>query len=636
MASKTFKFGLFTLQPDRGELSRRGIPIKLQDQTLQTLCYLVERPNQIVSREELRAHLWPDTYVDFDLALNTAVRKLRQALSDSAENPRFIETLPKRGYRFIAPVDEISPESAQPPAVIPIVEQPVAELLTEDQLVMEPPPADRRWKWVVAGLLAVSLLGTAIWAAIPRAPRSAPIPRLDSVAVLPFVNEDHEPSIEYLGDGLAESLIGSLSELRSLRVMASGTTASFKGRDPRAAGRELKVAAIIQGRIYQRAGMLVVDADLVNATNGEEVWRGRYRRRVEDALDLEEEIAAEVTRKLRESLTEGTVSAAQLAGSGRTTRNKVAYSDYLQGLFEMRQLSSAAENQAMGHFEQAIALDPNYVPAYIGLADTYEILYDWVLSPADTVPKARSAIQKALDLDPTLSEAHMLMGTVHFWYDYDQAAAEKEFRRAIELNSNLDDAHDYYGWFLATQKRFDQSFAEHHRAIELSPFDLQHHLTLAQSLYYARRYDEASEELQAALRQNPGAWWGHELLGWVYEQKGDLRQSIAELKRSVELEGKIPEPLASLGRVYAIAGDREAALRIQRQLNETAKRSYVSPWAMAILDAGLGEDERAIAEIGSAYEKHSWLVNFLGVDPKLDRLRSDPRLERILRQAGLP
>jgi Tfp pilus assembly protein PilF len=249
------------------------------------------------------------------------------------------------------------------------------------------------------------------------------------------------------------------------------------------------------------------------------------------------------------------------------------------------------------------------------------------------LPKAREALEKALDLDPMLSEAHTMLATVHFWYDFDQAAAEKEFQRAIELNSNFDDGHDFYGWFLASHKRFNESFAQHRRALELSPYDLQHHLGFAQSLYYSHRYDEAFDELRTTLLQNPNAWWGHELLGWVYEQKGDLPRSVGELRRAVELEPNIAEPLASLGRAYAMQGDRHAADKILQQLKA---RPWVSSYAMAFLYAGMGQDEQAIAAIRKAYEGRSWLVTFLGLDPKLDRVRADPRVQQILRAAGLP
>jgi TolB-like protein/DNA-binding winged helix-turn-helix (wHTH) protein/Tfp pilus assembly protein PilF len=633
MASKIIKFGVFTLEPDTGALLKRGNPVKLQEQSFQMLSVLLERPSQVVTREELRARLWPDTYVDFDLALNTAVRKIRRALGDSAENPRFIETLPKRGYRFIAPVEEVQQDSGFAP-------QPASQLSSGFGGVFR-----RRWVWLTGGLVAAGILSVTIWsiwtwAGTRRLNRSSAPTPLESIAVLPFVNMSGDSSIEYLGDGLAESLIASLSELRSLRLMASGTTSSFKGRDldPRVVGRELKVAAVVQGKIYKRGDMLIIDADLVNAATGEEVWRSRYRRQVADALDLEQEISRDLTRKLQESLkAEEPASAEQQAHfARRSTKNKEAYQHYLQGLYEMRQLTSDSADQAVRHFQQAIALDPAYALPYVGLGWTYEVLDDWVLAPREVVPKARAAMEKALDLDPSLSEAHALMGTVHFWYDFDQVAAEKEFKRAIDLNPSYDDAHDFYGWFLVCHQRFDQGLAEHRRALELSPFDLQHHLLLAQSLYYSRRYDEAFDELRTTLLQNPNTWLGHELLGWVYEQKNDLPRSVAEMKRAVDVEHNISEPLASLGRAYALQGDRKAAREILQQLNQRAAHAHVASYALAFLYAGLGEDEQTIAELRKAYQEHSWGVDFLVVDPKLDRVRSDPRVQQILRQAGFP
>jgi TolB-like protein/DNA-binding winged helix-turn-helix (wHTH) protein/Tfp pilus assembly protein PilF len=638
MGSKIVRFGVFTLDPGKSELTKRGTPVRLQEQSFRMLCLLLERPNELVTREELRAHLWPDTYVDFDLALNTAVRKIRRALGDSAETPRFIETLPRRGYRFIAPV--IGPVVANDEEVVADPAGAPAEP------VLQPAPAPkhfpgltaRRQAWLAGGLMAAGVAAIGLWAANGHTIGGTPT-RIGSIAVLPFVNLTGDTMMEYLGDGLAETLIDRLSQLRSLRVMAPGTTSSFKGRevDPRAAGRELKVAAVIQGKIYRRGDVLTVDADLVDAGSGAEVWRGRYRRQTADALDLEEEISADLTRKLRESLAEAPASAQERARfAHRSTANKEAYRNYLQGLYEMRQLSSDSADEAVRHFEQAIRLDPAYALPYFGLASTYEVLDDWVLPPQEVIPKARVAIEKALDLDPSMSEAHTMLGTVHFWYDFDQPAAEKEFQRAIELNPNFDDAHDFYGWFLVAHKRFDQGIAEHRRALELSPFDLQHHLILAQSLYYSRRYDEAMDELRTTLLQNPNAWWGHELLGWVYEQKGDIPRSAAELKRAVELEHNIAEPLASLGRADAIMGDRPAAVKILQQLQRLAAHSHVAPYALALVYAGLQQNQQTISEMRRAYEDHSWTVNFFGVDPKLEQVRADPRVQEILRQAGLP
>jgi tetratricopeptide (TPR) repeat protein len=228
------------------------------------------------------------------------------------------------------------------------------------------------------------------------------------------------------------------------------------------------------------------------------------------------------------------------------------------------------------------------------------------------------------------------MATILFWYDFDQKAAEKEFLRAIELNPSYDEAHDFYGWYLVSHKRFDQSSAEHRRALDLSPLDPVDHVVFAQSLYYSRRYDEAADELRTTLLVDPKSWLGHELLGWVYEAKGDMKQSLAEIKRAADLEQIISEPLAALGRAYALQGDRRAAGEILQKLNQLAARQHVPPYNFALLYAGLGEDERAIAEIRKAYEERSWWITLLGLDPKLDRLRSDPRVQQILRQAGIP
>lgn len=302
----------------------------------------------------------------------------------------------------------------------------------------------------------------------------------------------------------------------------------------------------------------------------------------------------------------------------------------------MRQLSSETAREAVTHFEQAIAIDRDYALPWFGLAWVYQVMDDWVAAPRAVVPKARAAVQKALDLDPSLSEAHATLGTIHFWFDYDQAAAERELRRAIELNPSNDDAHDFYGWYLVSNKRFDEGMAEHRRAVELSPLDSGHHLLLAQSLYYARRFDEAIDELRATLAHTPNSWLGHDLLGWAYEQKGDLKRAIEEFQRASDIEHVIPEPLASLGRVYALQGDRAAALRILEQLNRLAQSKRVTPYQFAVLYAALGDGDRAATEVEKAYDDRSWYLTFLGLDPKLDGIRNNRRIQTVLRKVGLP
>ena len=290
----------------------------------------------------------------------------------------------------------------------------------------------------------------------------------------------------------------------------------------------------------------------------------------------------------------------------------------------------------MKEFEQAIALDSKYALPWAGLGVTYQVLDDWVLPPREVVPKARTALERALDLDPSLSEAHTQLGNIHFWYDFDQAAAEKEYRRALELNPASDDAHTFYGWYLVSNKRCDEGLAEHRRAIELSPFDPNDQVVLAQSLYYCHHYDEAEQVLRTMVAANPNVWLAHELLGWVYAEKNDIPRSVVAIQKAVAAEPNIAEPLAALGWAYVVEGDRKMASAVLAQLKQRAARGHVPPYDLALIYAASGDREQAVKQLQNAYDERSWFVTFLGLDPKLDSVRSDPRVQQILRQAGLP
>ena len=604
------------MDPQAGVLTKHGTPIRLPPQPFQLLCLLVENAGQLVTREELRARLWPDTFVDFDLAMNTAVRRIRVVLSDSVENPRFIETLPKRGYRFVAPVERI----ATPQHELAVTQPPVSDSST------------RRTTSRLAAGIAICILAAAAWWAYTYAQRHVGS-SVTSIAVLPFVNRSNDASLDYLANGLSESLIGSLSELSSLRVMASGTTATFKGRDvdPRTAGRELHVAAVVRGSLSHQGETLVVDADLIDTAEGTEIWHGSYRRPLGADLELEREVSRALIAKLSCSRP----STQPHPPSHLSTTSNDAYQHYLKGLYNWRSLSKDTALTAVRHFEQAIELDPQYALPYVGMGATYQVLDDWVLPPAEAIPKARAALEKALDLDPSIGEAHTLLGTIHFWYDFDQAAAETEFQRAIGLSPGSDDAHMFYGWYLVSHNHCAEGLAEHHRAIELSPYDLNNRIGLIQSLYYCRRYDEALEELKATLPQNPNAWTVHEFLGWVYEELHQPSLAVAELTKATELEPAIAEPYAALAHAKALQGDRAAARSLLELLKQRAQRQHIPPYDFAMVLIGLGEKEQAIAQIEKAYQERSWFVTFLALDPKLDTLRSDARIQRVLAQSGL-
>jgi TolB-like protein/Tfp pilus assembly protein PilF len=451
---------------------------------------------------------------------------------------------------------------------------------------------------------------------------------------LPFVNATGDAGMEYLSDGLAESLISSLSEVRSLRVMAPGTVFAYKGRaaDPRAVGRDLKVAAVLQGKVQRQGDTLIVQTDLVATADGAELWGERYNRKLADALSIQIDISREIASKLRVRLS-GEV---QQVLARHSTTNPDAYENYLKGMYFSKQLSSEGLNAGVKYFEQAIALDPNYALAYVGLAYAYMGAYDWLAPPHDQIPKARAAIDKALELDQSLGDAHAMLAAVLTWYDYDQPAAEREFRRAIELSPDYAIAHEFYGWFLLIQKRFDAGLTEGRRAVELNPLDPEPHAVLGQDLYYAHRYDEARVALLDSIKLFPGYWFSYDQLGFVYQAQGDLTRAMEQFRKARELERSIAEPRAAIAQCYALQGNREAARQALKEMTELSKHSHVAAYDFAMVYAALGDRERALDELEKSVKAQSWYPTFMGLDPKLDTLRSEPKFRELQRRVGVP
>ena len=318
------------------------------------------------------------------------------------------------------------------------------------------------------------------------------------------------------------------------------------------------------------------------------------------------------------------------------TDNPRAYELYLKGLYNSQKLTKDGLEKGIDYFRQAIAIDPKYALAYDGIAYSYNGADDWILPPQDAVPKAKEAAKKALELDETLGAAHINLGAAYFWYDYDWKSAERELKRGIELSPNDVWAHEAYGWYLLVMRRFDDGIAENKRAQQLDPLSSVANMLLGQSLYYAHRYDEAIDQLRTTVDLSPDNWVAHDLLGWCYEVKGDLAQALAEFQRARQIENSIAEPLASLGRGYAMLGKTEEAHKVLDQLNQLSMHNHVPPYNTAFVYSALGDKNQAIALLQRANQERSWYVVMLALDPKFDNLRSDPRFEHLVRQIGLP
>jgi serine/threonine-protein kinase len=482
---------------------------------------------------------------------------------------------------------------------------------------------------IAAILLVIGFAGVGIYL------KGSKAGQVDSIAVLPLENRSNDPEAEYISDGITESINNSLTRLPSLRVIPHSVASHYrrKSMDMRKVGDELRVQAVLTGSIAQRGDDLTVNVELDDVRNGKQLWGERYNRKLADLLAVQNEIAREVSQLLRSQLS----AEDQQKLTKGSTDNPEAYQLYLKGKYYTNELSKAGFSKGIEYFNQAIALDPQYGLAYSGLAYNYINQDDWFMPPNEAGPKTREAAQKALAIDESDGGAHLSMAIVTHWYDWNWAAAESEFKRAIELNPNNWEAHTYYSWFLAPMGRNDQSIAEAKRAQQADPLSGFANFNVGGALVFARQWDPAIEQLHRAIEVDPTFWFSHCFLGRAYEQKGKLPEAIAEFQRALELEEDNAEIWSGLGHAYALSGKRAEAQKVLEHLKGVSAHSWVAPYNIAVIYAGLGEKEQAFAFLDQAYKDRSYyLPTYLATDARIDSLRSDPRFVELRKRVGLP
>ncbi|MDT4898956.1 MAG: eukaryotic-like serine/threonine-protein kinase [Acidobacteriota bacterium] len=456
----------------------------------------------------------------------------------------------------------------------------------------------------------------------------------DSIAVLPFVNQNRDPESEYLSDGLTESIINSLTELPNLRVIARSSVFRYKGRetDPVAVGKELGVRAVLVGRILQRGDQLTISTELVDVRDNKQLWGEQYERKVSDLLAVQRDIAQEISSSLRTKIS-GEV---QNRVTKHYTENAEAYHLYLKGRYFWNKRTNEGLKKSIEYFNQAIERDPNYALAYAGLADAYVLFPGYsVATPQESYPEAKKAALRALELDDSLAEAHAALGLELFAYEWKAAESSREFKRAIELNPNYATAHHWYGnQNLLYTGKFDEAIAEMKRAQELDPLSLIVNADLGDTYFYSRQYDQAIEQLRKTIEMDQSFYYAHYELGMAYEMKGSLPEAIIEYQKARQLNND-PHVLALLGHAYAASDKREEALRILDQLQEMSNQNYVPAYNFVILYAGLGERDEAFQWLEKSYQDHASRMTILQVDPFLDPLRSDPRFAALVQRVGL-
>lgn len=648
----SLRFGAYEFDLRAGELRKHGMRIKLQEQPCQILAILLEHRGEMVTREELQSRLWPrNTFVDFDHSLNTAVMRLREALSDSSENPRFIETLPRRGYRFVAPVEEKSAPliESHPPQTARLGASPTANPNENPALSLASPefPAtaakksDRvlrpRLFSLTIFLIVIVLAASFGFRYLPRPSVAvAPQGRMTSLVVLPFENLSADKDQAYFADGMTDELIAHLAKIRSLRVISRTSSMEYKGTHKALSqiARDLNVDSVVEGTVLRSGDRVRITAELVQVATDRHLWAETYESQLGDILTLQSHVASAIVNEIRVKLTpEDQVRLA-------TTRpvSTQSYENYLKGRYYWNKRSQEGLTKAIDYFQLAIEKDPNYALAYAGLADCYSIIGSAIVGtvPASGVaPQARAAALKSLELDDTLAEAHTSLATVRFNYDWDWNAAASGFRRAVELNPSYATAYQRNSLYLMSMGRTSESIAEMNRAHDLDPLSISMNFSLGWRLYMAREYDQAIEQLRNTIDMDTAFVLPHLVLGQAYEQKKAYDQAIAELRRATELSLGSPPVLAALARTLAVSGRITEARNLLEQL-QLSKRQYVSPFYVAIVYAGLGENERALDWLEKAYADHSNAIVFLKVDPQLDTLRSYPRFHELQRKLRLP
>ncbi|MGB0035456.1 MAG: protein kinase [Candidatus Acidiferrales bacterium] len=483
---------------------------------------------------------------------------------------------------------------------------------------------------VAASLLVIGAVGLGIYL------KGSRTGRIDSIAVLPLDIRSNDPEADYISDGITESINNSLARLPSLRVIPHSVAFHYKGKamDFQKIGEALGVQAVLTGRVAQRADDLTIGVELDDVRSGKQLWGQQYNRKLADLLAVQNDIAREVSQRLRSQLS---AEDKQKLSKG-STDNPEAYQLYLKGKYYTNQFTKEGFRKGLDYFNQAIAIDPNYGLAYNGLAYNYMNQDDWFIAPNEAGPRAKDASQRALAIDEADADAHLSLALVYHSYEWDWAAAEREFKRAIELNPSDAEAHAYYAWFLAPMGRMDQALAEAKRSQQIDPLSSLPNGIVGAVLVFAQQWDPAIEQLRRAKEVDSTFWFNPQFLGRAYEQKGRLPEAIVEFQRAIELEPYNAENWASLGHAYALSGKRSDALKVLDHLKElSAKGNYVAPYNVAIIHAGLGEIDQAFAWLDRACKDRSYYMSvYLSTDARLDPLRSDPRFADLRRRVGLP
>ena len=622
--SRRFRFGVFEADLDARELTKLGKLLPLQEQPFQLLAMLLEKPGVLVTREELRARLWPQTVVDFDHGLNKAISKIRDILGDSAENPRFIQTVARRGYRFLADVTVVDTGevAAAPP-----------ENASVDSPTLDPAPARLRpsaaWAMAGAALLLITA-GMVIW--IRSTSNHSSLPSIRSLAVLPLENLSGDASQDYFSDGMTDELITQLAQVPDLRVISRSSMMTYKqSHKPLAEiARELNVQAIVEGSVLRSGDHVRITAQLIRLPADEHIWAHSYEGDLRDTLVLQNQVAQAIANQIRV-----TVSGQQRVQNPRAV-NAQAYDSYLKGRYYWNKRTIEGLKEAINYFKQSISIDPGYAEAYSGLADSYALAGDWangILPPSEAFPLAKAAANEALALNDRLAEAHTSLALVLDLYYWDWDAAEKQYALAINLNPGYAVAHEWYAWHLLLLGHGAEALFEMRRAESLDPVSPVIRSNLADVLTVSHLFEESVRQSRRTLALDPNFAIGHFHLAEALVQQRQYEAAIAEFQQAIELSGHLALFDANLAHAYALSGRRADALKIAKDMEA---RLDLNPAAgrIALIYVGLGDLDQAMNWLNKAYDAR--FNPEVLVRPTFDPLRSDARFRELRRRLGLP
>jgi DNA-binding winged helix-turn-helix (wHTH) protein/TolB-like protein len=643
-----FEFGQFRLDATERMLSRNGEPLPLAPKVFDTLVVLVRHRGHLLEKNELMEEVWPDTFVEeINLAVN--ISTLRKVLGESDHGRPFIETVPKRGYRFVAEVSEPSGASDE----IIIHNRVRARIVAGERTEWPAPKSEmgadvrsdlaraaksrpmRRGVLVAvlgASVVLIGLLAVLLWR-ISHGPTATAAPQIKSIAVLPFKPINSEANDEYLELGVADDLINRLSGLKEVVVRPTSTVRKYTNvnQDPVAAGKELRVDSVLEGNIQKLGDRVRVTATLWSVAQGKSLWSNQFDENLQDIFAFEDSISQRVAEAVVPQLS----GADRKLLARRHTESPQAHDAYLKGIYFWNKRTDEGLNKAISYFQQAIDQEPDFARAYSGMADSYVLLYDYnALSPDEAVPKARTAAQKAIALDNTLAEPHSSLGYLETLYDWNWREAEKEFKTAIDLSPNYATAHHWYGLHLAFEGRFDESLQELSKAQQLDPLSLAINSNVGRVLYFNHQYDSAIAQLKATVDLDPDFWGAHYKLAEAYEGAGRYEDAVTEYEKAFELSGD--KSLAdTISHGYASSGYRGAMQAWMKLLQEKAGRGEPNAFGLAELHASLGDKDLALNYLGQAVkERNSWVV-MINCHPKFDGLRRDPRFQDLVRSEGL-